>query len=158
MEISFDVAEFLVAHRSSILANTDAEVVGRRLPHYAAAGAEEITKRLAALFDVVVAAATENHLDSALAYAEHIAAQRQQSGHDLGELQLAINALEEQIWHAVMEDAPVDAQGFALGMVSTILGAIKDRLACEYVSRAAGKPTHTLRIDELFRGTAAGQV
>jgi hypothetical protein len=158
VEVSFDVAGFLVTHRSSILAKTDAEVVGRRLPHYAAAGAEEITKRLAALFDVVVAAATENHLDPALAYADDIAAQRQQSGHDLGELQLAINALEEQFWHAVMEDAPVEAQGFALGMVSTILGAVKDRLACEYVSRAAGKPTHTLRIDELFRGTAAGQV
>ena len=158
MEDPFDVAGFLVAHRSAILASTDAEVVGRRLPHYAAAGAEEITKRLAALFDVVVAAATENQLDSALAYADDIAAQRQQSGHDLGELQLAINALEEQLWHAVMEDAPADAQGFALGMVSTILGAIKDRLACEYVSRASGKPTHTLRIDELFRGTAAGQV
>ena len=57
-----------------------------------------------------------------------------------------------------MEDAPVDAQCYALGMVSTILGAIKDRLACAYVSRAAAKPTHTLRIDELFRGTAAGQV
>jgi len=141
-----------------LLARTETEVVGRRLPHYAAAGAEEVANRLAALFDVVVAAADENHLDGALAYADQIAAQRQQSGHGLGELQLAINALEEQLWHTVMEDAPVDAQGFALGMVSTILGAIKDRLACEYVSRAAGQPTHTLRIDELFRGTAAGQL
>lgn len=158
MAAPFDVAGFLVAHRASILAKTGAEVVGRRLPHYEAAGAEEVTKRLAALFDVIVTAATENHLDPALAYADHLAAQRQQSGHDLSELQMAINALEEQLWHAVMESAPVDAQGFALGMVSTILGAIKDRLACEYVSRAAGKTTHTLRIDELFRGTAAGQV
>ena len=157
MEVSFDVAGFLVAHRSSILANTDAEVIGRRLPHYAAAGSEEITKRLAALFDVVVAAASDNHLDSALAYADRIAVERQLSGHDLSEVQLAINALEEQLWHAVMEDAPVDAQGLALGMVSTVLGAIKDRLACEFVSRASGRPTHTLRIDELFRGTAAGQ-
>jgi hypothetical protein len=57
-----------------------------------------------------------------------------------------------------MEDAPADAQGYALGVVSTILGAIKDRLACAYVSRAATKPTHTLRVDELFRGTASGQV
>ncbi len=158
MEASFDVAGFLVAHRSSILANTDAEVVGRRLPHYESAGAEEISKRLAALFDVVVTTATEKNLDPALAYADHVAAQRHQSGHDLGELQLAINALEEQLWHAVMKDAPVDAQGFALGIVSTVLGAIKDRLACEFVSRAAGKRTRTLRIDELFRGTAAGQV
>ena len=157
MEISFDVAGFLVAHRSSILANTDAEVIGRRLPHYAAAGAAEITERLASLFDEVVAAAAENNLDSALAYADRIAVERQHSGHDLSEVQLAINALEEQLWHAVMEDAPVDAQGFALGMVSTILGAMKDRLACAFVSRASGKPIHTLRIDELFRGTAAGQ-
>jgi hypothetical protein len=157
VEVSFDVAGFLVERRSPILANTDAEVIGRRLPHYAAAGVEEITERLAALFDVVVAAATENRLDAALAYADHIAVERQHSGHDLSEVQLAINALEEQLWHAVMEDAPVDAQGLALGMVSTILGAIKDRLACAFVSRASGKPVHTLRIDELFRGTAAGQ-
>ena len=158
MEVPFNVAEFLVAHRSSTLANADAELIGRRLPHYAAAGAVETTERLAALFDVVVAAATEHHLDAALAYADRIAAERQKTGHELGELQLAINALEEQLWHTVMEHAPVDAQGFALGMVSTILGAIKDRLACDYVSRAAGKPTRTLRIEELFRGTASGQV
>ena len=158
MEASFDVAGFLVAHRASILARADAEVVGRRLPHYEAAGEEEIRKRLAALFDVVVTVATENQLDPALAHADDIAAERQQTGHDLSELQRAINVLEEQLWHAVMADAPVNAQGYALGVVSTILGAIKDRLACAYVSRAAAKPTHTLRIDELFRGTAAGQV
>ncbi len=158
MDVSFDVAGFLVADRPSILASADAEVVARRLPHYEAAGAEEIAKRLAALFDVVVTAANENRLDLALAHADHIAAERQQTGHDLSELQRAINALEEQIWHTAMEEAPVDAQGYALGVVSTILGAIKDWLACAYVSRAAAKPTHTLRIDELFRGTAAGQV
>jgi hypothetical protein len=158
MDNSFDAARFLVEHRASILASADAEVAGRRLPHYEAAGADEITKRLAALFDVVVTAATENRLDAALAHADRIAAERQQSGHDLSELQRAINALEEQLWHAVTEDAPADAQGYALGVVSTILGAIKDRLACAYVSRAATKPTQTLRIDELFRGTAAGQV
>lgn len=158
MEVSFDVAGFLAAHRASILASAGAEVIGRRLPHYEAAGPEEITKRLAALFDVVVAAAAENHLHPALAHADVIAAERQQTGHDLSELQRAINALEEQLWHAVIDDAPVDAQGYSLGVVSTILGAIKDRLACGYVSRAAAKPTRTLRIDELFRGTEAGQV
>jgi hypothetical protein len=157
VEHSFDVAGFLVAHRPSILANADAEVVGRRLPHYEAAGAEETTQRLATLFDVVVVAATDKQLDAALARADGIAAERLQTGHELSELQRAINALEEQIWHAVMEDAPIDAQGQALGVVSTILGAIKDRLACVYVSRGAAEPTHTLRVDELFRGTEAGQ-
>ena len=158
MEASFDVAGFLVAHRASILASAEAEVAGRRLPHYEAAGAEETAKRLAALFDVVVACAAENHLDPALAHADRIAAERHQTGHDLNELQRAINALEEQLWHAVTEDAAADVQGYALGVVSTILGAIKDRLACAYVSRVAAKPTRTLRLDELFRGTASGQV
>ena len=156
MEASFDVAAFLIAHRASILATADAEVVGRRLPHYEAAGGQEIMKRLAALFDVVVAAAAETKLDAAIAHADRIAAERQQTGHDLSELQRAINALEEQLWHAVMESAPVDEQGYALGVVSTILGAIKDRLACVYVSRAAGRPTHTLRIEKLVQGAAAG--
>jgi hypothetical protein len=34
-----------------------------------------------------------------------------------------------------------------------VLGGIKDRLACEYLSRATSNPVRTLRIDELFRGT-----
>ena len=50
---------------------------------------------------MVVTAANKNLLDLALAHADHIAAERQQTGHDLSELQRAINALEEQIWHAV---------------------------------------------------------
>jgi hypothetical protein len=154
----FDAAGFLAEHRASILTAADAEVMGRRLPHYEAAGAEEITRRLASLFDIVVTAASENRLDAALAHADRIAAERQQSGHDLSELQRAINALEEQLWHAITDEAPAAVQGRLLGVVSTILGAIKDRLACAYVSRASGTPTHTLRIDELFRGTAAGQV
>ena len=154
MESPFDLAAFLVARRASILDAAGTEVASRHLPHYEAAGTGEVGKRLATLFDVVVVAASERHLDSALTYSDTIASERQQSGHDLSEVQRAINALEEQLWHAVLEDAPPDDQGHALGVVSTILGAIKDRLACAYVSRAASKPTHTLRIDELFRGTA----
>jgi hypothetical protein len=154
VETNFDVAQLLIDQRSNILAEAEAEVAGRRLPHYQEAGTEETAKRLAELFDVVVASASSSTLESALAHADHIAADRQQSGHDLFELQRAINALEEQLWHAIMRDAPADVQGYALGVVSTVLGAIKDRVACAFVSKAAEKPTRTLRLDELFRGTA----
>jgi hypothetical protein len=154
MESSFDLATFLIARRASILDAAGTTVSSRRLPHYEAAGTDEVAKRLATLFDVVASAASERHLDPALTYSDTMARERQQSGHHLSEVQRAINALEEQLWHAVLEDAPPDDQGHALGVVSTILGAIKDRLACAYVSRAASKPTHTLHIDELFRGAA----
>ena len=154
MESSFDLATFLIARRTSILEAAGTGISSRRLPHYEAAGSDEVAKRLATLFDVVVSAASERRLDRALTYSDTMARERQQSGHHLSEVQRAINALEEQLWHAVLEDAPPDDQGHALGVVSTILGAIKDRLACAYVSRAATKPTHTLHIDELFRGAA----
>jgi len=156
VEPPVDVARFLAAHRDSILERANAEVAGRHLPPYEAAGPEETAERLSRLFDVVVGAASENQLEPALAYADRLAADRQPSGLELGELQRAINSLEEQIWRSAIQEEAPDAQGYLLGVVSTILGAIKDRLACEYVSRAAAKPTRTLRIDELFRGTAAG--
>ena len=158
MEPPFDVAAFLTAHRASILDRSSAEVASRGLPHYDAAGPDEVDKRLAALLDVVVGAAAERHLEPALAYADDLAGARRQTGHELNEVQRAINALEEQLWHVVLVDAPADVQGHALGVVSTILGAIKDRLGCAYVSKGASTPTHTLRLDELFRGTAAGPI
>ena len=127
------------------------------MPHYAAAGPGEVAEQLAALFDAVVEASANRHLEHALAHADAIASARQQTGHDLSELKQAIHSLEEQIWTAVIADAPVDDQGYILGVTSTVLGAIKDRLACNYVSRAATKPMHTLRIEELFLGTESGQ-
>ena len=157
MDQPVDVAGFLVARRAPILERAATEVAQRRLPHYEAAGPDEVATRLAALFDAVVEAAAERHLEHALAHADAIASARQQSGHDLSELQQAINSLEEQIWSAVIAEAPINAQGHILGVTSTVLGALKDRLACNYVSRAAGKPTHTLRIEELFLGTESGQ-
>ena len=157
VEHPVDVAGFLVARRSPILERAATEVAQRRLPHYEAAGADEVALRLAALFDAVVEAAAGRHLEHALAHADSIASVRQQTGHDLSELQQAINSLEEQIWSAVVDDAPVNDQGYILGLTSTVLGAIKDRLACSYVSRAAAKPMHTLRIEELFLGTESGQ-
>jgi len=157
VERAVDVAGFLVARRASILGRAATEVAQRRLPHYEAAGPGEVAVRLAALFDAVVEAAAERHLEHALAHADTIASARQQTGHDLGELQQAINSLEEQIWSAVIDDSPVSEQGYILGVTSTVLGAIKDRLACNYVSRAAAKPMHTLRIEELFLGTESGQ-
>jgi hypothetical protein len=149
----FDVAALLTAHRTGVLARAADEVTHRRLPHYEAAGRGEIEKRLASLFDVVVTSASERRLEPALVHADTIAAERHQTGHDLHEIQRAINALEEQLWQLVFTEVPAAEQGYVLGVVSTVLGGIKDRLACEYLSRATSNPVRTLRIDELFRGT-----
>ena len=48
-----------------------------------------------------------------------------------------------------------DAQGRMLGVVTTILGAAKDKLACAYVSLATRTPVDTLAVPHLFEGLAA---
>ena len=103
-------------------------------------------------------AATERRLDPAVAHADAIGVDRHQSGHDLSEVQRAINVLEEQLWQAVLTDAPPAAEGHALGVVSTILGSIKDGVACAYASRASSSPMRTLRVEEMFKGTSGGPV
>ena len=62
----------------------------------------------------------------------------------------------KRVWRSILSDvAPVD-QGDALGTVSTVLGAIKDRLACVYVARLMDRPSPTLHLDLLFVGTEGG--
>jgi hypothetical protein len=94
----------------------------------------ETRERLAALFDVVTRAAAEKHLEPVLAYTDELGDPTAHCPRS-GELQTAINALEEQLRRAVLDDALPDLQGHGLGVVLTILGAVKDRLACDYDAR-----------------------
>ena len=156
MDTSFEIAPFLADRRSGILDRAEAEVARRHLPHYEEVGPDEVATRLAALFDAVVASAEARTLDPALVHAHGMADARQRAGHHLSEVQRAINALEEQLWLTVVEDVPGDSQAYVLGVVSTILGAVKDRLACDYLAGATSSRPTTLRLDELFKGTGAG--
>jgi hypothetical protein len=151
---AFDVAALLSAHRGPVLERATTEVAARRLPHYEAVGPAEIHDRLAALLDVVVRASRERNLEPVVAYSDELARTRQHTGHELSEVQTAINVLEEQLWRVVLDGAQADCHGQGLGVVSTILGAVKDRLACDYVARVGGEPMRTLHVEELFRGTA----
>jgi hypothetical protein len=129
----FDVAAFLRARQHEIL-STAASALGRaRLAHYDTAPAEE---RLGSLLRVLIASCGARRVDVALSYAECIAVERQSDGVALVELQTAINVLEETLWRVIVRDAPPPVQPAALGMVSTILGAAKDRAACSYVDRS----------------------
>ena len=70
----------------------------------------------------------------------------------------AANVVEEAVWATITSDLSAEVHGYALGLVSTILGAVKDRLACAYVATVSSEPVRTLNLDYLFSGsdTAAG--
>ncbi len=152
-DATIDVAAFLEEHRNSILAAADEQIARAHLAHYEAAGREETDLRLRELLEVVIAASRTHQLDGASHYADALAEDRHQHGYALSEVQTAINVLEEAVWRSVTADAPAEAQGYALGLVSTVLGAIKDRLACAYVAQVSSHTMATLRLDYLFRGT-----
>lgn len=151
------VAEFLASRSEEILADATAHVTRAHLPHYEQAGVTVAAERLRALYALVVRCASERHLAPALAYAVHLAEERHAAGFDLGEVQTVINVLEEAIWRAVLAAVPPAEQGETLGVVGTILGATKDKLACTYVSLATQKPTRSLDLGALFRGAGEGE-
>lgn len=99
-----------------------AESVRRRPTHYAAAGSEETRRRLEALYDQLLTAISSRDLVSTIEYAQHLGAERFESGYDLAEVQGAFNALEEAAWSVLCARLPPDQLAASLGFVSTALG------------------------------------
>lgn len=139
----------LESTRGQILA--EAAATAGRAPHYAAAGEAETMARLDVLFDTLVAAVERRDLTEVLHYARRLAAARFGAGYDLGEVQVAINALEEAVWRRIFAESSPDELGESLRLVSTVLGAAKDVLAQTYVSLASGRPE--VDVAALFAGT-----
>ncbi len=151
-EQTMDVAGFLEARRDTILSNAERVLAGRALEHYRAAGTDVTAERLRVLFDLVVLCCADHRIEPALDYAHGLAVARHAEDHRLEEVQAAINTLEESVWQAFVRDAAPDELGYGLGLVSTVLGTVKDRLACAYVAQVATRPLSTLRLEHLFEG------
>ncbi len=152
------VAEFLNSRRKAVLADANAAMARAHLPHYEQAGDAAARERLRVLHELVVRCAGERHLGPVLDHAARLARERHAAGVDLWEVQTAINVLEEAIWRDVLAHVPAEQQGEVLGVVGTILGAAKDRLACTYISLVARAPTPTLNLTRLFQGPVEGAV
>jgi hypothetical protein len=131
-------AALLEAERETVLA--EAARTAARVPRYAAAGADETTARLDVLFETLLSAVESRDLTDVVDYARGLGTARSAAGYDLGEVQVAINALEEAVWLRIFESAPQPLVGEALRLVSTVLGAAKDALAQEYVEQAKAGP------------------
>jgi hypothetical protein len=148
-----DLTMFLETHRDQILQRAAPQVLQHRLPSYEAAGPVLTEERLGTLFDILIGCLRDRRLDAALAYADSLGGERHRSGYELAEVQRVINVLEETVWSSITAGVPAVAQGYALGLVGTVLGAVKDRLACAYVAGISSEPATTLHLEHLFAGT-----
>jgi hypothetical protein len=148
-----DTAEFLTRERETIVGAAEAALARTRARHYETAGADEVHRRLEALFDHLLNALGSRDLGPVLAYAEQVAQERFNAGYDLSEVQAAFNALEEATWSRVFAGLEPMHFAEALGLVGTILGAAKDALARKYVSLASKTHVPSLDLHALFAGT-----
>lgn len=148
-----DAATFLEERRTAIVDAAVESLSGRSLTHYRPLGEGETARRLLRLFDLVVDGVRQRQLVSILGFAEGIGRERFDSGFEFVEVQAAFSAVEEAIWRAILEGMPAADQGHALGLIATLLGAAKDRLASTYLSLATRTNVASLDLQSLFRGT-----
>lgn len=148
-----DLHTFLRDRADQIVEHATDAVVTRKLHSYRKLGVEATRARLRELYDRVVEGVRTQHLDPVVEHAERVGNQRYESGFEFVEVQSAFNLLEEAIWHAMLDEYPEEEVGVALGMIATLLGAAKDRLACTYLSLATHTHVASLDLQSLFRGT-----
>ncbi len=148
-----ETTEFLTRERRTIVEAADGALARTHIRGYEAAGANEVHRRLEALFDRLLEALSTRDLELMLAYVEQVAKERFKAGYDLSEVQTAFNALEEATWSRVFAELEPSQFAETLGLVSTILGAAKDALARTYVSLATNTHAPSLDLRALFAGT-----
>ena len=148
-----DLHAFLTQHADAIVGHATDAIATRKLKSYLKVGTEISRGKLRALFDRVVEGVQTHRLDPVVEHAERVGKERYESGFEFVEVQSAFNLLEEAIWNEMLAEYPAQEMGVALGMVATLLGAAKDRLACTYLSLATHAHVGTLDLQSLFRGT-----
>jgi hypothetical protein len=142
--------KFLESDRIEIINEALFELDRSRLKHYSESDKETNEERLKNLYDILISCVSTKSLIEICNYCEELAEKRFKAGFDLYEVQSTINVLEEIIWEKIIKYLPATEYERALGMITTILGAGKDSLACKYVSLASQCKKPTLDLSELF--------
>lgn len=146
------LAESLALKQTEMLDGAESALDRHHLAHYEETDRALRHERLRRLLQLTIEAMASRNLHAILDYIEKVARERFAGGFQLQEVQTAINVLEEALWREIMAECPPAELGEALGLVSTILGAAKDRLGTTYVDLATQGKTRTLNLAPLFKG------
>jgi hypothetical protein len=142
--------KFLQSDKIEIINEALSDLERSRLKHYTESNKETNEERLRNFYDILIKCVESISLVEICDYCEELANKRFNSGFDLYEVQSTINVLEEIIWKKIIKYLPPSEYERALGMITTVLGAGKDSLACKYVSLASQCKKPTLDLSELF--------
>lgn len=146
-----DLVQLLETKKERILSESVERMNLSRLKHYQSAGTETTEQRLEKLLDLTIHCINSRQLTPMLTYSDLVARERFKASYDLFEVQTAYNCLEEAIWKRIIQNIPEKEMAEALGLISTILGAGKERLALTFVSLAGEKPVTSLDLKDHFQ-------
>lgn len=146
------VLEVLDNDADRIIAQALDELVGSNEVHYTDAGPDVARERLAELLALVTSSVAQRDLVPMIDHCTRVADERFDAGFDIREVQRAFHVLEEAIWARVVDAIEPADLAEAIGLVGTVLGAGRDALAREYVSRASKQHVTSLDLGALFRG------
>jgi len=117
---------------------------------------QRTTQRYRKVFDLIVESIAKRDVGPLLTWSKELAERQFSAGHDLSEVQTAINALEEALWKRLLDVLDPSEFAKAIGAVSTVLGLSKDMIARTYVSLASHQRAPSLDMSRLFSGTQLG--
>lgn len=142
---------FLENHAAEILDEAHKKLHRANLKHYADSESDENFKRLEDLFYLMVESIRAKSLLPITEHSEKIAKKRFEAGFGFYEVHTAFNVLEESVWKKVVKIYHPADLGEALGIISTVLGAGKESLACTYISLSGKGKNCSMDIGELFK-------
>lgn len=136
-----DLVELLETRRAEILMDAGISQSRSHLVQYDPAERQERQQRLRTLYNLVLRGVRVRDMEALRDYMETIAQEQYAAGSDLYEAQMALNVLEEAIWHHIVVRMPACAYSESIGLITTVLSAAKDTLAQAYIARACKTDT-----------------
>ncbi len=141
-----------------LIAAVERRLRGAATPHYQAADPGLLRERVGRLVGAFLDGACHGP-EPFVKHVRRITEERIGEGYFLDELQLALGALEERAWQALVERSENDALVARLACITTLVGAAKDELARVYLLHKEQADLRACdlqrQLDELFKGTDA---
>lgn len=130
------LTELLREDTELLVGGAVAEVHQARLEHYEEEGIQALRQRLKVILELTLDCIETGRADAIVDWATQVAKERFDAGYDLGELQTALNIVEEALWKRLLSSRRPQDLAHDLGLVNYVLGMAKDALARTYVSLA----------------------
>lgn len=147
-----ELVNILTSDADRIIKEATDKLNDARLRNYQKVDMPVLKNCLTKLFELTIESIKNSNLLALNDYIDKISRERYFSGFDLYEVQTAFNALEEAIWNDIVSKVNKDELVDSISIISRVMGAGKEFLACNYVRMAKSNKKNTPDVTVLRKG------